>query len=95
VVAYVLPSLGSTGVSKLVEYEPRSACPGLIGRMVSGPSPTWPVPLRARGGAPGVLWFVLDDVGSGTCPASAESSRRRLPVDGCVTREVEAGVCCV
>ena len=49
----------------LVEYEPGSPFPGVIGRTVDESSPAWPAPVRAREGAPNVLFFVLDDVGYG------------------------------
>ena len=52
-------------MSDLVEYPPGSAFPGVIGRTVAESSPAWPAPLRAREGAPNVLWFVLDDTGFG------------------------------
>ena len=50
---------------ELVEYEPGTAFPGVIGRTIEESSPAWPAPLRAREGAPNVLFFVLDDVGYG------------------------------
>ena len=37
----------------------------MIGRTVEESSPAWPAPIRARDGAPNVLFFVLDDVGYG------------------------------
>ena len=37
----------------------------MIGRTVQESSPAWPVPPRAKDGAPNVLFFVLDDVGYG------------------------------
>ena len=52
-------------MSDIVEYQPGSAFPGVIGRTVEESSPAWPAPLRARDGAPNVLFFVLDDVGYG------------------------------
>ena len=47
------------------EYEPGTSFPGTIGRTVEESSPAWPSPIRAREGAPNVLFFVLDDVGYG------------------------------
>ena len=38
---------------------------GTIGRTTEESSPAWPEPPRAPGGAPNVLFFVLDDVGFG------------------------------
>ena len=52
-------------MADLVEYEPGSPFPGVIGRTVAESSPAWPAPLRTREGAPNVLWFVLDDTGFG------------------------------
>ncbi len=47
------------------EYKPGTAFPGIIGRTVDESTPAWPQPIRAREGAPNVLFFVLDDVGYG------------------------------
>jgi arylsulfatase A-like enzyme len=52
-------------MSGIEEYRPGSAFPGAIGRTVEESSPAWPAPMRARDGAPNVLFFVLDDVGYG------------------------------
>jgi arylsulfatase A-like enzyme len=52
-------------MSGIEEYRPGSAFPGAIGRTVDESSPAWPAPVRARDGAPNVLFFVLDDVGYG------------------------------
>jgi hypothetical protein len=49
----------------LVEYKPGTTFPGVIGRTVDQSSPAWPRPLRAREGAPNVLFIVLDDTGFG------------------------------
>lgn len=49
----------------LVEYDPGSPFPGVIGRTVDESSPAWPAPVRAQEGAPNVLFFMLDDVGYG------------------------------
>jgi arylsulfatase len=38
---------------------------GVIGRSVHDSTPWWPEPVRAREGAPNVLYIVLDDVGYG------------------------------
>ena len=52
-------------MSDPVEYPPGAEFPGVIGRTVEESSPAWPAPLRARDGAPNVLFVVLDDVGYG------------------------------
>ena len=52
-------------MSDLVEYPPGGEFPGVIGRTVQESSPAWPAPVRAKDGAPNVLFFVLDDVGYG------------------------------
>ncbi len=49
----------------LKEYKPGSAFNGVIGRTVETSSPAWPEPLRAKEGAPNVLFIVLDDTGFG------------------------------
>src|SRR5262245_1943356 len=49
----------------LVEYKPGTTFPGVIGRTVGESSPAWPAPLRAKEGAPNVLFIVLDDTGFG------------------------------
>ena len=49
----------------LREYDPGTAFPGVIGRTAEESSPAWPRPLRARPGAPNVLFIVLDDTGYG------------------------------
>jgi arylsulfatase A-like enzyme len=49
----------------LKEYKPGAAFPGVIGRTFDVSSPAWPEPLRAKDGAPNVLFIVLDDIGFG------------------------------
>lgn len=49
----------------LKEYKPGEAFPGVIGRTFDQSSPAWPQPLRARQGAPNVLFVILDDLGYG------------------------------
>jgi arylsulfatase len=56
--------VGGVGVA-VVEYEPGAAFPGVIGRTADESSPAWPAPVRAREGAPNVLFIVLDDTGFG------------------------------
>ena len=47
------------------EYKSGTAFTGVIGRTYDVSSPAWPQPLRAKTGAPNVLFIVLDDVGFG------------------------------
>ena len=49
----------------LKEYKPGTAFSGVIGRTFDVSSPAWPEPLRAREGAPNVLFIVQDDTGFG------------------------------
>ena len=49
----------------IVEYEPGSRFPGVIGRTAEESSPAWPAPKRAPKGSPNVLFIVLDDTGFG------------------------------
>jgi arylsulfatase len=49
----------------LTEYKPGTTFPGVIGRTVDQSEPAWPEPLRAKEGAPNVLFIVLDDTGFG------------------------------
>lgn len=49
----------------LTEYKPGTAFSGVIGRTVDQSEPAWPEPLRAKEGAPNVLFFILDDTGFG------------------------------
>lgn len=49
----------------VVEYEHGAAFPGKIGLTADTSDPAWPAPIRAREGAPNILFFVLDDVGYG------------------------------
>jgi arylsulfatase len=50
---------------ELVEYPAGARFPGVIGRTFDASSPAWPEPLRAREGAPNVLFIVIDDTGFG------------------------------
>lgn len=47
------------------EYKPGSAFPGVVGRTFDQSSPAWPMPVRAKDGAPNVLFIVQDDTGFG------------------------------
>ena len=49
----------------LKEYKPGTAFNGVIGRTFDVSSPAWPKPLRAKEGAPNVLFIVQDDTGFG------------------------------
>jgi arylsulfatase A-like enzyme len=49
----------------LLEYKPGTTFPGVIGRTADVSKPAWPEPLRAKKGAPNVLFIVLDDTGFG------------------------------
>jgi arylsulfatase A-like enzyme len=49
----------------LKEYRPGAAFPGVVGRTADVSTPAWPSPLRAKKGAPNVLFIVLDDTGFG------------------------------
>ena len=51
------------------EYKPGTTFPGVIGRTVSESEPAWPQPVRAKIGAPNVIFFILDDVGYGQMSA--------------------------
>jgi Arylsulfatase A and related enzymes len=45
------------------EYKAGTAFPGTISRTIWDSAPAWPAPVRARAGAPNVLFIVLDDTG--------------------------------
>jgi arylsulfatase A-like enzyme len=49
----------------LLEYKPGTRFPGKIGRTIDRSNPAWPEPLRAKEGAPNVLFIILDDTGFG------------------------------
>jgi arylsulfatase len=49
----------------LIEYKPGTAFPGVIGRTFEQSSPAWPRPIRAKPGAPNVIFIVQDDTGFG------------------------------
>jgi hypothetical protein len=57
----------------LVEYKPGTTFPGVIGRTVSESEPAWPQPVRAKEGAPNIIFFVLDDVAMAKCRPLAGS----------------------
>ena len=45
------------------EYKPGTAFSGVIGRTFDKSEPAWPEPVRAKEGAPNVLFIILDDTG--------------------------------
>ena len=49
----------------LTEYKTGKTFPGVIGRTYDQSKPAWPEPIRAKEGAPNVLFIVLDDTGFG------------------------------
>jgi arylsulfatase A-like enzyme len=49
----------------LKEYKAGTTFPGRMGRTISESETAWPAPLRAKAGAPNVLFIVLDDTGFG------------------------------
>ncbi|MCI0538378.1 MAG: hypothetical protein L0Z50_24485 [Verrucomicrobiales bacterium] len=49
----------------LKEYQPGSTFPGRMGRTIEESDAAWPAPLRAKEGAPNVLFIVIDDTGFG------------------------------
>jgi arylsulfatase len=49
----------------VIEYPQGSQFPGVIGLTTDDSSPAWPEPIRAKEGAPNVLFYVQDDVGFG------------------------------
>ena len=46
----------------LKEYKPGTTFTGRMGRTIGESEPAWPSPLRAREGAPNVLFIVADDL---------------------------------
>ncbi len=52
-------------MDKLIEYKPGTTFPGVIGRTQEESTPAWPRPVRAKEGAPNVLFIVQDDTGFG------------------------------
>ena len=50
-------------MKELKTYPEGTPFTGKIGRTASTSEPAWPMPVRAKEGAPNVLVFLLDDVG--------------------------------
>ena len=57
--------LASAARAELKEYPPGTTFPGRMGRTIGESEPAWPAPVRAKPGAPNVLFIVLDDTGFG------------------------------
>ncbi|RJP75652.1 MAG: arylsulfatase [Candidatus Abyssobacteria bacterium SURF_17] len=49
----------------LKEYKPGTAFPGVVGRTFEISEPAWPMSVRAKEGAPNILFIILDDTGFG------------------------------
>src|SRR5882724_3600678 len=58
-------ALAGAAHAELKEYPPGTAFPGVIGRTIENSEPAWPSPIRAKPGAPNVLFIVIDDTGFG------------------------------
>jgi hypothetical protein len=57
--------LPNSARAELLEYKPGTTFPGRMGRTIGESSPAWPAPIRAKPGAPNVLFIVIDDTGFG------------------------------
>jgi len=53
------------GGGDLKEYPAGTAFTGRMGQTIGESEPAWPAPVRAKPGAPNVLFIVLDDTGFG------------------------------
>jgi arylsulfatase len=56
------PGFTGSAQAELKEYTPGTAFPG---RTIGESEPAWPAPVRAKPGAPNVLFIVIDDTGFG------------------------------
>jgi hypothetical protein len=65
VAASAISGLPSSARADLKEYKPGTTFPGRMGRTIGESSPAWPAPVRAKPGAPNVLFIVIDDTGFG------------------------------
>ncbi len=63
--ASAISGLPTSARAELMEYKPGTTFPGRMGRTIGKSSPAWPAPVRAKPGAPNVLFIVLDDTGFG------------------------------
>jgi hypothetical protein len=57
--------LSDAARAELKEYPPGTTFPGRMGRTIGESEPAWPARVRAKPGAPNVLFIVLDDTGFG------------------------------
>jgi arylsulfatase len=82
----------------LTEYPSGARFPGVIGRTADQSSPAWPEPIRAKEGAPNVLFIVLDDTGFGHlgCYGSpiATPNIDALAADGLLYRNMHTTALC-
>ena len=62
---HVATKVGMEAKMSLKEYKPGQAFSGVVGRTFDVSQPAWPMPNRARDGAPNVLFIILDDTGFG------------------------------
>ena len=71
-------------------YKDGTPFTGVIGRTTEESSPAWPESPRPPQGAPNVLFFALDDVGTGQASGGAEhqnlTTARRWNEVNCKTR---------
>jgi arylsulfatase len=61
----------------LKEYKRATTFPGRMGRTVEDSESAWPAPIRAKAGAPNVLFIVIDDTGFGQLGCYGGRSIRR------------------
>ena len=84
----------------LKEYKPGTTFNGVIGRTFDVSEPAWPEPIRAKEGAPNVLFIAIDDMNDwigchGTTPAAITPNIDRLAERGVnFTNAHTAGVFC-
>lgn len=82
----------------LREYPAGTRFPGIIGRTPEVSSPAWPALVRARDGAPNVLFIVLDDTGYGHLGCYGSPIRTpnidALAADGLLCNNMHTTVLC-
>jgi len=44
---------------KIIEYEPGTPFPGKIGKTIDKSTPAWPSPVRAKEGAPNIIFSMM------------------------------------
>ncbi len=49
-------------MAELIEYEPGTAFPGKIGLTADESTPAWPRPIRAKEGAPNILFVICPEI---------------------------------